>query len=49
MLAGNLDYELGTGTISIDLEASGQDLAEYRWLGVPEEFEGTVRNAPIRC
>ena len=45
VLSGNLDYELGTGAIDIDLEASGQDLAQYRWLGVPEEFEGTVRDA----
>jgi hypothetical protein len=45
VLAGDLEYDLASDMLNVALEASGQQLREFRWLGIPEAFQGTVRAA----
>jgi translocation and assembly module TamB len=45
ILAGTLDYEPGTEAVRLEIEASGQQVGDLVWLGVPQGFQGLIRSA----
>ncbi len=44
-VTGDLEFDRATGALDSTLQASGHELAAFRWLGVPDALGGTVRTA----
>jgi autotransporter translocation and assembly factor TamB len=45
--SGTFRYEPGQELVELDLVFSGHRMADYRWIGIPDPLEGTVRDGEI--